>query len=100
MEHKLKESENMQNGEGFNLNEMCLVMELFEEDVDQLMKNKKILSESNLIRTVYNSLCSIAFLHEANVMHRDMKSSNLLINSDFNVKVGDFGLSRTIPQSN
>ncbi len=38
MEHKLKDGQNMQSGEGFNLNEMCMVMELFEQDVDQLMK--------------------------------------------------------------
>ena len=47
---------------------------------------------------VYNTLCALAFLHEANVMHRDLKPANILINSDCNVKLCDFGLSRTIPK--
>lgn len=38
----------------------------------------------------------MAFLHEAGVMHRDIKSANILINSDCDVKIGDFGLSRTV----
>ena len=37
----------------------------------------------------------MAFLHEANVMHRDIKPNNLLINTNLDVKIGDFGLART-----
>lgn len=75
-------------------------MELMEQDLDQMLKACSTpFKESNLIRIAYNALCSIAFLHEANIMHRDMKCSNLLLNSDGNVKIGDFGLSRTMPQS-
>jgi len=50
-----------------------------------------------MIRILYNSLCAIAFLHESNVVHRDLKPANILVNSDCNAKIGDFGLSRTLP---
>ena len=52
-------------------------------------------TEGHLIKVTYNSLCALAFLHEANVMHRDLKPANLLINADCDVKITDFGLSRT-----
>jgi len=36
----------------------------------------------------------MAYLHSRGVIHRDVKSSNMLVASDFTVKIGDFGFSR------
>ena len=72
-------------------------MEYMESDLDQLMKHKIDFNESHLLKIMYNTLCALAFLHEANVMHRDLKSANILITSDCNAKICDFGLSRSIP---
>jgi len=35
-------------------------------------------------------------MHSANLLHRDMKPSNLLLNSECHVKVCDFGLARSL----
>jgi serine/threonine protein kinase len=34
-------------------------------------------------------------VHSCKVIHRDMKSQNILISKDLNVKIADFGLART-----
>jgi len=45
---------------------------------------------------MYKLLKALKYMHSANVLHRDMKPSNLLLNSECLVKVADFGLARSI----
>ena len=45
---------------------------------------------------------SLLYLHEEweqCVLHRDIKSSNIMLNSNFNAKLGDFGLARLVTMS-
>eukprot|EP01126_Amoeba_proteus_P008368 TRINITY_DN13095_c0_g1_i2.p1 TRINITY_DN13095_c0_g1~~TRINITY_DN13095_c0_g1_i2.p1 ORF type:complete len:191 (+),score=45.26 TRINITY_DN13095_c0_g1_i2:43-573(+) len=42
----------------------------------------------------------MSYLHACNVIHRDLKCHNLFIDKDWNLKVGDFGLSRGVGDDN
>jgi len=44
-------------------------------------------------------LKALKFLHSANIVHRDMKPSNLLATERCEVRICDFGLSRLIDEN-
>eukprot|EP01051_Picozoa_sp_SAG22_P006982 SAG22_NODE_476_length_9995_cov_9.488480_4_plen_279_part_00 len=45
---------------------------------------------------IYQLLRALKYMHSGQVLHRDMKPSNLLLNSECQVKVADFGLARSL----
>ncbi|KAK4786951.1 hypothetical protein SAY86_010784 [Trapa natans] len=51
------------------------------------------------MKVIFGTAKALAYLHEAiepKVIHRDIKSSNILIDDEFNAKVSDFGLAKLL----
>jgi serine/threonine protein kinase len=53
------------------------------------------LPEHSILQILYSFLCCLKFIHQAGIMHRDIKPNNLLVGPDFSVRLCDFGYSRT-----
>uniref|UniRef100_A0A8B9WQF5 Serine/threonine kinase 33 n=1 Tax=Bos mutus grunniens TaxID=30521 RepID=A0A8B9WQF5_BOSMU len=82
---------------------MYLVMELCEDgELKEILERKGHFSE-NETRWIIQSLASaIAYLHNKDIVHRDLKLENIMVKSSFidannemnlNIKVTDFGLA-------
>ena len=46
------------------------------------------------LKIVRNIANGFRYMHKVGIVHRDIKSHNVLIDEQFNVKICDFGLSR------
>jgi len=78
-----------------NDKDIYLVFEYMETDLHAVVR-ANILEDIHKQYIIYQLLKALGYMHSGNVLHRDMKPSNLLLNSECLVKVADFGLARSI----
>ncbi|WFD47662.1 mitogen-activated protein kinase [Malassezia furfur] len=77
-----------------SFNEVYLYEELMEADLHAIIRSGQPLSDAHFQSFIYQTLCGLKYIHSANVLHRDLKPGNLLVNADCELKICDFGLSR------
>ncbi|KAJ8772959.1 hypothetical protein K2173_028136 [Erythroxylum novogranatense] len=71
-----------------------LVFEYMEHDITGLLSCPDVrFSESQIKCYIKQLLSGLEHCHSKGVMHRDIKGSNLLVNNEGILKVGDFGLA-------
>ena len=79
--------------------DVYIVTERMEADMNRLIMSKQSLSDQHYQYFMYQLLRGLQFLHSADIMHRDIKPCNLLVNTNCDLKICDFGLARGIDQS-
>ncbi|XP_055821059.1 cyclin-dependent kinase G-2-like [Solanum dulcamara] len=80
---------------GIKLDKVFIVMEYLEHDLKVLIeKMKRRLTQREVKCLMLQLLEGVRYLHDNWVIHRDLKTSNLLINNKGELKIGDFGLAR------
>ncbi|KAL8784057.1 MAG: hypothetical protein Q9213_004184 [Squamulea squamosa] len=77
-----------------NFNETYLYEELMECDLAAIIRSGQPLTDAHFQSFIYQILCGLKYIHSANVLHRDLKPGNLLVNADCELKICDFGLAR------
>ncbi|CCD24476.1 mitogen-activated serine/threonine-protein kinase SLT2 NDAI_0D01620 [Naumovozyma dairenensis CBS 421] len=77
-----------------SFNGLYLYEELMECDMHQIIKSSQPLTDAHYQSFIYQILCGLKYIHSADVLHRDLKPGNLLVNADCQLKICDFGLAR------
>ncbi|KAF5943009.1 hypothetical protein HYC85_020651 [Camellia sinensis] len=75
--------------------DVYLVYELMDTDLHQIIKSSQALMNDHCQYFLFQLLRGLKYLHSANILHRDLKPGNLLINANCDLKICDFGLART-----
>ncbi|XP_053207228.1 cyclin-dependent kinase 9-like [Panonychus citri] len=77
-----------------------LVLDFCDHDLAGLLANDNVqfnLAEiKSVIRQLFNGLC---YIHSKKILHRDMKSANVLITRSGVLKLADFGLGRIMNET-
>ncbi|XP_024032982.1 serine/threonine-protein kinase STY46 isoform X1 [Morus notabilis] len=80
---------------------MCIVTEFMSGGsvYDYLHKKKGFFKLPSLLKVSMDISKGMSYLHQNNIIHRDLKAANLLMDENGVVKVADFGVARVKAQS-
>eukprot|EP00397_Hematodinium_sp_SG-2012_P038842 GEMP01042318.1.p1 GENE.GEMP01042318.1~~GEMP01042318.1.p1 ORF type:complete len:408 (+),score=101.42 GEMP01042318.1:287-1510(+) len=77
-----------------NYRDVYVVSELMETDLTAILRSSQDIGDEHGQFFLYQILRGVKYIHSAMVVHRDLKPRNLLINSNCDLKICDFGLAR------
>ena len=72
-----------------------IAMEFLQgRELRDILNEKQLLPVDQVIDIVSQVAMGLSYAHEHGIVHRDVKPSNIMVNSDGHVKITDFGIAR------
>ncbi|KAK3896937.1 hypothetical protein C8A05DRAFT_20202 [Staphylotrichum tortipilum] len=79
------------------IDSIFLVLEFLEHDLKSILEDMPEPFLASEVKTLLQQLASgVSYLHEHWILHRDLKTSNILLNNRGRLKIADFGMARYV----
>ncbi|KAH0573430.1 Kinase, NEK [Spironucleus salmonicida] len=101
---KQSKHENIANIEEYFVQEerLYIIMSLYEGDLSQLIEKyksqNKQFSDDYILKIYLQLIQALNYLHKLQILHRDVKPQNMLLDEDLNIYLSDFGIARANEQ--
>jgi mitogen-activated protein kinase 1/3 len=79
-----------------NFDTIYLIFECAPSDLKKIIKSSLYLHMLDVKLLVYHILCGLKYIHSCAVLHRDLKPGNILLDDNYQIKICDFGLARSV----
>ncbi|KAJ5071666.1 ankyrin repeat-containing protein [Anaeramoeba ignava] len=80
---------------------MCIIVEFCDRgDLHSYLMSKAVINDETKLELALDITKGIYFLHSNKIVHRDLKSPNILLNHKGVAKITDFGMSKAVTTSN
>lgn len=71
-----------------------IVMDIMDTDLRAVLRSGQKLSDAHIQFFLYQALRALKVIHHAGVVHRDITPANILVNTNCDLKICDFGLAK------
>lgn len=77
-----------------NFDCLFIIMDFMETDLRAVLRSGQKLSDGHTQFFIYQALRATKIIHGAGVIHRDVTPANILVNTNCDLKICDFGLAK------
>ena len=68
--------------------------------INYYKNNTQLIPEDIIIYIIYQLIKGLQDIHKNNLIHRDLTPDNIFIDNNFKIKIGDFGITKILTETN
>ena len=62
--------------------------------IEKFKNDEMVIPEKVIMNWFLQIVMAVHYLHDKNILHRDLKTSNIFLTGNGNIKIGDFGIAK------